>query len=352
MLPVVGAFPLEGAPIACEPYGDGHINRTYRVTTNAGRRYILQRVNRAVFPNVSALMENIVRVCDWIRARDPLPYHALEYLPTADGRYYAVDDQGAWRMCRFLEGGVCPEQATDARDMAQAGAAFGRFQRLLREFPAHTLHETIPNFHDTPRRFADFARAVDEDRAGRLATARAEADALLALQPEAYGLTRLRDAGALPLRVTHNDAKLGNVVLDARTREPLCVIDLDTVMPGLAGNDYADSLRTGACTAAEDEPDLSRVHLSLPFVQAYTESFLRESRLSRVEIDTLPLAFRLLVAEQAARFLGDYLNGDIYYQVNTPNHNLRRARTQLRLLRDIDANWQALHDTVQRCAPR
>ena len=251
MLPVVGAFPLEGAPIACEPYGDGHINRTYRVTTNAGRRYILQRVNRAVFPNVSALMENIVRVCDWIRARDPLPYHALEYLPTADGRYYAVDDQGAWRMCRFLEGGVCPEQATDARDMAQAGAAFGRFQRLLREFPAHTLHETIPNFHDTPRRFADFARAVDEDRAGRLATARAEADALLALQPEAYGLTRLRDAGALPLRVTHNDAKLGNVVLDARTREPLCVIDLDTVMPGLAGNDYADSLRTGACTAAE-----------------------------------------------------------------------------------------------------
>ena len=352
MLSVARAFRLEGAPVACRAYGGGHINRTYLIETDAGRRYILQRVNTAIFPDVSALMENIVRVTAHLRACDPRPYHALEYVPALDGGYLARNAEGAWRVSRFIEGGVCREQAESERDMAQTGVAFGRFQRLLSDFPAGTLHETIPAFHETPKRFADFAAAVRENRAGRLAAARAEADALLALAPQADGLTRLRDAGELPLRVTHNDAKLGNVILDAKTREPLCVIDLDTVMPGLVGNDFADSLRAGACPAAEDEPDLRRVRLSLPFARAYCETFLRECALTRREIDTLPLAFRLLVAEQAARFLGDYLNGDTYYHVDTPDQNLRRARTQLKLLEEIDAHFAELEELVQRCASR
>ena len=344
------AFRLEGNPVACKEYGCGHINRTFLVKTDAGRQYILQRVNTSVFTTYEGLMENIIRITAHLSARDPLPFHALEYLPTWEGKYYHRNAQGVWRLCRFIEGGICCEQAESECDMAQAGVAFGRFQRLLSDFPAETLCETIPNFHETPRRFADFAAAVAENRAKRLETARAETDVLLALMPEADGLTRLRDAGELPLRVTHNDAKLSNVILHGDTREPLCVIDLDTVMPGLVGNDFADSLRAGACPAAEDEPNLDKVRLSLPFARAYCRSFLRECDLTRQEIDTLPLAFRLLVAEQAARFLGDYLNGDTYYHVNAPDQNLRRARTQIKLLREIDAHFTELEEIVQACA--
>ncbi len=352
MLSIARAFALEGEPIACTAHGGGHINRTYLVDTRGGARYILQQINVAIFPNVSELMDNIVRITDHLRAKDPRPNHVLAFMPALGGGYIHRTDEGVWRMSRFIQGGFCQETAESERDMRQVGLAFGRFQRLLADFPAQTLHETIPNFHETPVRFADFAAAVREDRAGRVASARAEADLLLALQPEADGLTRLRDAGELPLRVTHNDAKLSNVILDERTREPLCVIDLDTVMPGLAGNDFGDSLRSGACTAAEDEPELDKVRLSLPYVRAYCEGFLRECALSPLEIETLPLAFRLIVAEQAARFLGDYFNGDAYYQVSAPDQNLRRARTQLRLLAEIDAHRQELDEIVRACATR
>lgn len=249
-------------------------------------------------------------------------------------------------MFEFVADGICLEQAQSPEDMRQSGVAFGGFQKQLADFPAQTLRETIPNFHDTPNRYRQLHRAIEEDRAGRLREVRPEVEAYLAREAQADGLMRLHRQGVLPIRVTHNDTKLNNVMLDAATRTALCVIDLDTVMPGLTANDFGDSIRFGASTALEDERDIDKVSLSLPYYEAFTEGFLGAcgDSLTQTEVETLPLGAKLMTLECGARFLTDYLNGDVYFRVSREGHNLDRVRTQLRLVQDMERKW----DEIQR----
>lgn len=349
MLEIVTRFCLQGRPITCEPYGSGHINQTYLVTTDAPHRYILQRVNHHIFRNVPALMENIHAVTRHLASMDPDPRHVLTLVLTREGKPFAVDAQGEyWRVYEFITGGICLNRAQTAEDFYQSAVAFGHFQTQLADFPAHTLHETIARFHDTPARFEALHAAAKADAVGRLDTVQAEMAFACEREAEAGTLMGLLRAGELPLRVTHNDTKLNNVILDAATRAPLCVIDLDTVMPGLVAHDFGDSIRFGATTAAEDETDLSKVNFSLPLYQTYVDGFLGACgrRLTQRERETLPLGAKLITLENGVRFLTDYLDGDHYYPIHRPSHNLDRCRTQFKLVQGMEAHWAEMNAAI------
>ena len=348
-------FALDGLPISCARYGSGHINETYLLVTSRPHLYILQKINSYVFHNAAGLMDNIIAVTGALRRQDSDPRHVLTLVPTLDGRpYLPVGENETWRLYEFVTDSLCLDKPESVDDLKQSGVAFGMFQNQLADFPAHTLTETIPHFHDTPARYEQLKQAMRENRAGRLNEVRAELDFYLAREQEAAALMDLCRAGKLPLRVTHNDTKLNNVMLDRFTRAPLCVIDLDTVMPGLAANDFGDSIRFGASTAAEDEKDLSRVTMSLELFETYTEGFLSAcgARLTQAEIDTLPMGTKLMTLECGSRFLADYLNGDIYFHVSREGHNLDRARTQMKLVADMEAKWDRMNDIVQKAAQK
>jgi len=279
------------------------------------------------------------------------PRRALTLVPTLTGDPYLLTAGGdCWRMYEYILDSVCLDAAETAEDLRQSGVAFGMFQNQLADFPAVTLTETIPHFHDTPDRFRIFCEAIAADRAARLESVRDEVNRFLAHEGEAGVLHELLRKGEIPLRVTHNDTKLTNVMLDEATREPLCVIDLDTVMPGLAAHDYGDAIRFGASTAAEDETDLSKVEMSLEMYEAFTEGFLSAcgNRLTDKEIETLPLGAKLMTLECGVRFLTDYLNGDTYFAINRPEQNLDRARTQLKLVEDMEQKWDAMQAVIER----
>ncbi len=351
MQEIMEAFCLQGSPVSCERYGNGHINETYLLRTDQPHDYILQRLNTRVFPDPEGLMRNVEAVGVYLRRCGDDARHVLTLVPTKDGKMFHRGGNGTyWRVFEFITDSICLEQAEKPEDMRQCGVAFGRFQRQLAGFPVERLTEIIPGFHDTPNRYRQLQQAVEENRAGRLHEVEAELDGYMARASEADGLIRLHRAGLLPTRVTHNDTKLNNVMLDAATRTALCVIDLDTVMPGLAANDFGDAIRFGASTALEDERDLSRVSLSLPHYEAYTEGFLSECgrHLTETEIETLPLGAKLMTLECGIRFLADYLNGDVYFHTNRPGQNLDRARTQLRLVQDMERKW----DDMMRIATR
>ncbi len=350
MKEIISQFMLEGLPISCGRYGSGHINETYLLVTNRPHLYILQKVNTRVFPDAAGLMGNIIQVTEHIRKIDPVPNHALRLVPTLSGdKYILKEGNELWRMYEFVTGSVCLDLAESPRDFMQSGAAFGMFQRQLADFPSEKLTEIIPGFHHTPGRYQALHAAIREDRAGRVKNA--EADIAFYLEQEAGAgvLTNLLANQELPLRVTHNDTKLNNVMLDDTTREPLCVIDLDTVMPGLAASDFGDSIRFGASTAAEDEKDLSKVRLSLDLYRAYTEGFLGAcgQALTPLEIETLPEGARLMTLECGVRFLTDYLMGDVYFHVSRPEHNLDRARTQMKLVQEMGRNWRQMHQAIR-----
>ena len=348
---IIRRFPLEGTVIHHAPFGSGHINRTHLVVTNRPRLYVLQEINSSIFRDVPGLMANFSAVCDHLRRRDPDPRHALTLIPTREGTtYHRTADGRYFRMMTYIPGGLCLNAPESPEDLRQAGAAFGQFQRLLADFPADTLRETIPHFHDTPDRFRQLHEAIRADRAGRLRTVQAEVDALLVHEQEADTLTSLCAEGRIPLRVTHNDTKLNNVMLQEDTREPLCVMDLDTVMPGLAANDFGDAIRFGANTAAEDEPDLSRVRLSLEAYRAFAAGFLGAcgKSLTPTEIETLPWGAKLMTLECAVRFMTDHLNGDVYFAIHRENHNLDRCRTQLALLADMERHWTEMNEVIRQ----
>ena len=346
---IIRRFCLDGNAVSCSRYGSGHINTTCLLETDQQHRYILQKLNTHVFGDTQGLMENIAAVTDYLRQLTPRPRRVLTIVPTLDGGLYHETDKGeCWRVFEFIEGGVCLEQARNAEEFRQSGRAFGQFQKQLAEFPVERLKETIPQFHDTPNRFRQLHEAIAADKAGRLVQVQPEVDAYLACEKAAAELTDMQRAGLLPLRVCHNDAKLSNVILDAETHEPLCVIDLDTVMPGLAAYDFGDSIRYGASTAAEDEPDQSRVALSMTLYRAYAEGFLSAcaERLTKAEIASLPLGAKTITLENGVRFLTDYLNGDEYYQISRSSQNLDRCRTHLTLVRDMEARWQEMQAAV------
>ena len=346
-------FVLEGNPVSVTRYGNGHINDTYLLLTDQPHAYILQRLNTRVFANIPGLMDNLIAVTDYLRARDDDPRHVLTLVPTLAGeRYLKTEACEYWRLYEFVTDSICLDKPQNANDLLQSGVAFGGFQNQLAGFPADTLVETVPRFHDTPDRYLKLHDAIRENRAGRLADVSYELAFYLQREAEAGTLMDMLRRDELPLRVTHNDTKLNNVMLDKRLRTPLCVIDLDTVMPGLAANDFGDGIRYGASTAAEDEKDISKVKLSLELFQAYAEGFLGAcgARLTPAERETLPMGAKLMTLECGVRFLTDYLNGDVYFHIARPEHNLDRARTQMALVEDKEKKWGDMERIIGQAA--
>ncbi len=345
---IQSSFNLPGTFQSYNTLNDGHINSTFVLhfldADGSGRDYVVQKINTNVFKDPDILMQNIIGVTSFlqgkIRARGGDPQReTLAFLPTADGKFYAQDDEGACWRCYVHVGDVYTCNIIDSEAVFyNAGIAFGGFQNALADYPIETLKETIPNFHNTYSRFLDFKKAVEEDRAGRRDSVKAEIQFVLDREADTHVLLDLIDQGELPLRVTHNDTKLNNILFDNATDRGICIIDLDTVMPGLALYDFGDSIRFGANTAAEDEQDVSKVSLSLPLYEAYVKGYLKTAKdsLSPKEIEYLPFSAKLMTLECGMRFLADYLNGDTYFKTNYPEHNLVRCRTQLALVADME----------------
>ncbi len=331
------------APMSARQYGDGHINDTYLIETS-GRPYILQRINDSVFTRPVDLMENVARVTRHVRGRleaegvDDIDRRVLTLVPTPEGADFHIDTYGqVWRVFDFIGGATSHEVITTPAQAYKAAQAFGHFQRLLADYEGPRLHETIPRFHDTVKRFADFAAVVEADPVGRVADVREEVDWLLGQEELAGSMLRLAAEGVLPERITHNDTKLSNVLLDDVTGEAMCVVDLDTVMPGLSLYDFADLCRSGATTVAEDAPDASGLDVDVPMFKALAEGYLAGAGASLLpaERELLVLAGEVMTLEQAYRFLGDHLAGDTYYQIGRPGQNLDRARTQVALVKAL-----------------
>lgn len=351
---------INGTLVQQSPYGNGHINDTfllrYETADHSEKKYILQRMNHDIFRNPPLLMENIVHVTDHlrgiIRSRGGDPEReTLNVLKTRDGASFFRDSGDSyWRVFPFIERSVCLEKVRNAKDFYDSAVAFGSFQKMLADFPAGTLHETIPNFHNTSSRFRDFRAAVQSGDRERAALARTEIAFALDRESETAVLTALLDAGALPLRVTHNDTKLNNILFDADTGKALCIIDLDTVMPGLSLYDFGDSIRFGASTGDEDEPDLDKVSLDLSLFEAFTKGYLEgcAGSLTAKEIEMLPMGAKLMTYECGIRFLADFLTGDTYFKVHRENHNLDRARTQFKLVADMEAKWDQMKAIVEK----
>ena len=345
------AFLLDGAPVASQEIGNGHINTTMKITTDTGAEYVLQKINKYVFRSPIRLMSNVSTVTEYLRERVEDPRMALHFIPTPKGLYYHRDRKGEfWRMYEFV-GGFCMDTPETEEDFYQSAVAFGRFQELLVDFPAHTLYETIPEFHNTVDRYRQFKASVEADPCGRVSQARAEVKFILDREELGSTLQKMRESGELPLRVTHNDTKLNNVLLDKDTRKSLCVLDLDTVMPGLSVHDFGDSIRFGAATAVEDEPDADKMSLDLHLFEVYTRGFLEAApSLTDKEVEMLPMGALIMTLEVGLRFLKDYIDGDLYFKTSYPEHNLIRARTQIALVADMQRKWDKMHRIVAKIA--
>ena len=355
----IAQFDLEGKLVDQQPYGNGHINDTFLLTyetSNGDRKYILQRMNHAIFKKPQQLMENVVNVTEYLRrvikeqGGDP-DRETLNVIKTRNGEnYYEDSGHNYWRVFLYIERTMCLEQVESAKDFYDSAVAFGNFQRMLADYPAEELHETIPNFHNTPSRFRDFQKAVQEDKLGRAALAKEEIAFALEREKDTPVLLDLLAEGKLPLRVTHNDTKLNNILFDADTKKALCIIDLDTVMPGLSHYDFGDSIRFGASTGAEDEKDLSKIELDLSLFETFTKGFLEGcgGSLTEKEIEMLPMGAKLMTYECGIRFLADFLEGDVYFKIHRKEHNLDRARTQFKLIADMEEKWDRMIAIVEK----
>ena len=347
------AFQLDGTPISCEPFGHGHINSTFKICTDKGKEYVLQRINKYVFKNPVWVMKNAAAVTNYLQQKVSDPRMVLHFIPATTGKYYHKDEEGEfWRMTDFV-GGFSLDLPESDEDFYQSALAFGRFQEMLSDYPADSLFEIIPNFHNTIDRYEKFKESIRIDGVARVEEV--EEDISFLLEREALGgtLQKMLDAGILPLRVTHNDTKLNNVLLDKTTRKSLCVLDLDTVMPGLSLYDFGDSIRFGAATATEDEKDVSKMKLDLHLFQVYTRGFLEAApSLTAMEVALLPLGAIIMTLEVAVRFMTDYLDGDLYFKIAYPDHNLVRARTQMALVADMQEKWSEMNRIVAEEAAR
>ncbi len=346
---VLDQFQLDSPALSCERHGCGHINQTYLVVTGSGRRYILQKLSNLAFPDIAGLQENIAAVTAHLHQKIADPNGALTLIPTVDGKtWYHHDENSDWRMYDYIEDAICLQAPETAEDFYQSAIAFGTFQQQLADFPAHTLHETIVKFHHTPNRYRMFKETLHKDVMGRAAEVQQEIDFALAHEEVGGSLVRMLEDGKLPLRVTHNDTKLNNVMLRADTRTPLCIVDLDTTMPGLSAYDFGDSIRFGAATAAEDEKDLSKMTIDLEQYRIFTRGFLTACPgLTENERKALPFGALIMTLECGVRFLTDYLDGDHYFGIHYPTHNLDRCRTQFKLVAEMEANWAAMEQIIQ-----
>ena len=345
---VLRGFRLDAKPVSCEPYGCGHTNVTYLAVTESGRRYILQKINSNTFRDVAGLMENITAVTEFLRTKTDDPRGVLTLVKTHDSASYLHAQDAYWRTYDFVEDSICLQLPETDEDFYQSAVGFGTFQQLLTDFPAAKLHETIPNFHNTPDRYRTFLETLERDPMHRAAQVQPEIEFALARQAEMATIQNALTAGELPLRVTHNDTKLNNVLLDAKTRKALCVIDLDTVMPGSSLYDFGDSIRFGAATAAEDEKDLSKMEMSLDRFRVFTRGYVRACPgLTAKELELLPMGAKTMTMECGVRFLTDYLDGDHYFAVHRDGQNLDRARTQFKLVADMEKKWDEMRKIVE-----
>ena len=335
------------------PYGNGHINDTF-VTDSYD--YLIQRINTKVFKKPEELMENIEKVTSFLKEKiikeggDP-ERETLTVVKTKDGEnFYTVDEENVYRVYKFVKNSKSIENSKTYEDLYCAGETFGHFQMLLDDYPAETLHETIADFHNTPKRVEALKEAIKNDIAGRKASVEKEIEFSLKCAEEfaAVAVDELKK-GTLPLRVTHNDTKINNILFDATTSKAICVIDLDTVMPGSSLYDFGDALRMGASTGAEDETNLDIVNFDVEAFKSFTKGYLSQmkDKLSPKEIELLPFSAKLLTYECGIRFLTDYLNGDTYFKIHREHHNLDRARNQLKLVWDISTKEEEMNQIVK-----
>ena len=359
MKQILSNFKYAGEPYSCESFGNGHINSTYKIECKSGNkitRYILQKINSNIFSDTDALTENIENVTEFLKEKitkrgGDVLRETLSLVPTVEGKNYYTDENGEnWRSYICIEDTVCYDKIENPKDFYNCGYAFGNFQNLLADFPAEKLHEVILNFHNTPIRYETFKKAVSADICGRAKSVRKEIDFVNAHESDMSLLTDMLKKGEIPLRVTHNDTKLNNCMFDKNTGKTICVIDLDTVMPGLRAYDYGDSIRYGATTGAEDEIDLSKVNFSLELFKSYTEGFIKAcgESMSYQEALSLPIGAKIMTLECGMRFLTDYLEGDTYFKTTRENHNLDRCRTQFKLVSDMEKQWDKMNDIVLR----
>ena len=361
---VLEAFDFGAPVVGAMRFGYGHINDTFCVHTQPKddpcHCFILQRMSAAAFKHPDQLMSNIIGVTEYLgkqilAAGGDRRREAMEVIRPRNGADYYTDSLGgAWRVYPFVEDIYCFQTAETPELFEASARAFGKFQRMLNGYPAETLYETIPHFHDTEDRLAKLKAAIAEDVKGRVKECTAEIEFVMAREADCSVALQAQRDGKLPLRVTHNDTKLNNVLIDKKTGEGMCVIDLDTTMPGLSINDFGDSIRFGANHSAEDEKDLSKVNFDLDLYEAYTRGFLEGAAgtLTQGELEYLPWGAKLMTLECGIRFLTDYLMGDTYFRIHRPEQNLDRCRTQFKLVQDMEEQFQAMHDVVAKYAAR
>ena len=353
VLKAFSMFNTDVTVISCAPYGNGHINDTFLVTSkcedNNKKRYILQSININVFKKPQEVMHNIGLVTSFLSEQTDDKRKVLSLVYTKDGKTYFNDEDGRyWRLYDFVEDSICLQLPETTEDFYQSAIAFGEFQKLLNDFPVEKLFETIPDFHNTPDRYNNFLNAVNNDSCNRVKNV-AEEIAFVNERKDFYSvLFDNSKKGNLPLRVTHNDTKINNVMLDSKTRTALCVIDLDTIMPGFSVNDFGDSIRFGASTAAEDEKDLDKVEMDINLFETYAKGFIKGcgGLLTNEEIMLMPEGAKMMTIECGMRFLTDYLEGDTYFKTKYPEHNLDRCRTQFKLVKDMEAKWDKMKEIV------
>lgn len=354
---VVQAFAVKGTFKKAVPYGTGHINDTYLVSLADGRHivpYILQRINHNIFKNPPLLMENIVRVTSHIRKKlsgREIDRKALTVIPTRDNAYFLHDDRGNfWRMYIFISNAGTYDICATPRQAYETAFAFGHFQSHLADLPGGRLHDTIPWFHHTPRRFKTLEKAIAKDQHNRCHKSKHDIAFCLKHKSLASSLTDLLENGKIPERISHNDSKINNVMMDRATGRGICVIDLDTVMSGCSLYDFGDMVRTAARTMDEDERDLGKVILNIRFFESLARGYLKSARafLTPLEVENMVVAGKVITFTIGIRFLADHFMGDVYFKIHRPGHNLDRARVQFKLLKSIEEQEEKMRKIVRQ----
>lgn len=355
-LNIVKNFDLSGEVDTIKPLGNGHINSTYLVKMSDGEKYTIQAINGYVFKDPASVMNNIVKVTEHIRKKlDSLGEDSsrgcLRVINSKSGLPYFKDEEGVfWRAYSFIDEASTYDNADDPKTLYNAGFGFGKFQRQLSDIDASALCETIPDFHNTPKRFENLVNAIKADKLQRVKTCPEVIDFYLSREKEMSYLTDMRKTGELPIRVTHNDTKFNNILIDDKTGDALAVIDLDTVMPGLATDDFGDAIRFCANTAEEDETDINKIHFDMKRYESFADGFLTGvgGNLTNKEIEALPYGAKIITMEIGMRFLTDYLEGDVYFKVHREGHNLDRAINQATLAASMERHFDEMKDYVKK----
>jgi len=357
---IFGSFLAEGSFLKAESFGSGHIHDTFLITTSEEEKddYILQRLNSKVFRKIPELQENIERVTRHIRRKlaavpgADLKRECINMIPSREGKSWINDEEGNfWRLLVFIPDHRSYDIVDSPPKAYEGGRAVGKFQAMLADMPDPPLHETIPDFHNIEKRLEWFENSIALDKAKRVTNLKAEIEFFRARTEKMTVIRRLGREGIIPLRITHNDTKFNNILLDENDRA-LCIIDLDTVMPGYVHYDFGDAIRTAANVAAEDEPDLSKIRMDIQLFKAYAEGYLSETRdtLNSTEKEYLAFAPLLITFEQAVRFLTDYIDGDTYYRIHHEHHNLQRTRAQIRLVESMEDQYGEMQEIISRLA--